>query len=101
MSFRNTSSVNALMQDPKHCQVFGVGEPGQSFVFEQSAVFYGTIYAPDADITLNNAAELYGAIICDNSEIANSAELHFDATLLKASIDEIGAEFIVQHWQEE
>ena len=98
---RNTSAVNALTQEPKGCQVYGIGEEGQSFLFEQSAVFYGTIYAPDADITLNNAAELYGAIIADNSVIANSAELHFDATLLKASVNEIGAEFIVQHWQEE
>ncbi len=98
---RNTCAVNALTQEPKRCQVFGVGEEGQQFLFEQSAVFYGTIYAPNADITLNNAAELYGAIIANNSEIANSAELHFDATLLKASIDEIGAEFIVQHWREE
>jgi len=101
MSFRNISSVNALLQDPKLCQVFGVGEEGQQFLFEQSAVFYGTIYAPNADITLNNAAELYGAIICDNAEIANSAELHFDATLLRTSVNEIGAEFIVQHWREE
>jgi len=101
MNFRNTSSVNALTQDPKRCQVFGVGEEGQSFVFEQSAVFYGTIYAPDADITLNNGAELYGAIIADDVTLRNSCELHFDATLLKASVDNIGAEFIVQHWQEE
>ncbi len=70
-------------------------------MFEQSAVFYGTIYAPNADITLNNAAELYGAIIANNSEICNSAELHFDATLLKTSVNEVGAEFIVQHWKEE
>jgi hypothetical protein len=101
MSFRNTSSVNALTQEPKRCQVFGIGEEGQSFVFEQAAVFYGTIYAPDADITLNNAAELYGAIICDNAEIANSAELHFDATLLRTSVSDVGAEFIVQRWWEE
>jgi len=98
---RNTCTVNALTQEPKRCQVFGVGEEAQSFVFEQSAVFYGTIYAPNADIILNNAAELYGAIIANNTEIANSAELHFDATLLKTSVNEIGAEFIVQHWQEE
>jgi len=101
MNLRNSSLVNALIQDPKLCQVFGTGGVGQSFLFEQSAVFYGTIYAPDADITLNNSAELYGAIICDNSEIANSAELHFDATLLKASVSDVGAEFIVQSWQED
>ena len=101
MNFRNTSSVNALTQEPTKCQVFGVGEEGQQFLFEQSAVFYGTIYAPDADITLNNAAELYGAIICNNSEIANTAELHFDATLLQTSVSDVGAEFIVQHWREE
>jgi len=101
MNLRNASAVNALTQIPRDCQIYGVGGEGQSFLFEQSSVFYGTIYAPDADITLNNAAELYGAIICDNAEIANSAELHFDATLLKASVSDVGAEFIVQRWQEE
>ena len=100
MNFRNTSSVNALTQEPKRCQIFGVGE-AQSFLFEQSAVLYGTIYAPDADITMNNSSELYGAIICDNATISNFAELHFDATLLKTSVNDLGAEFIVQHWQEE
>ncbi len=101
MNLRNTSAVNALTQIPRDCQIYGVGGEGQSFLMEQSSVFYGTIYAPDADITLENGAELYGAIICDNADLSNSAELHFDATLLKASVDEIGAEFIVQHWQEE
>ena len=101
MNFRNTSSVNALTQDPKMCQIFGTGEEGQKFVFEQSAVLYGTIYAPNADITMNNSAELYGAIICDNAEVSNSAELHFDATLLQTSVNEIGAEFVVRNWREE
>jgi hypothetical protein len=97
---RNTSTINGVTQEPKRCQVFGVGE-GQIFLFEQSAVLYGTIYAPDADIVLENSSTLYGAIIANNSQIANSAELHFDATLTQASVDDLGAEFIVQHWQEE
>jgi hypothetical protein len=101
MNFRNTSSVNGLVQDPKMCQIFGTSEEGQSFLFEQSAVLYGTIYAPDADITMNNSAELYGAIISDNAEIANTAELHFDATLLRVSVDDLGAEFAVRNWQED
>ena len=100
MNLRNTSTVNALTQEPKRCQIFGVGE-GQNFLMEQSSVFYGTIYAPGANIILENGAELYGAIIADNADLRNSAELHFDATLLKASVDELGAEFIVQRWREE
>jgi hypothetical protein len=98
---RNTSTINGVIQDPKMCQVFGVGEPGQQFLFEQSAVLYGTIYAPDATVTLENSSTLYGAIICNDGTVANSAELHFDATLTKASVNDLGAEFIVQHWQEE
>jgi hypothetical protein len=97
---RNTSTVNGTTQEPRRCQVFGVGE-GQTFLFEQSAVFYGTIYAPDADVILENSSTLYGAIIANNSEIANTAELHFDATLTKASVDDLGAEFVVRNWQEE
>ena len=101
MNLRNTSTVNNLTQEPKRCQVFGIGTTDQSFLMEQSSVFYGTIYAPDATVSLENGAELYGAIIADNADLRNSAELHFDATLLKTSVSEIGAEFIVQHWQEE
>ncbi len=101
MNLRNSSAVNALTQIPRDCQIYGVGGEGQNFLMEQSSLFYGTIYAPDATITLENGAELYGAIICDNAELRNSSELHFDATLLKASVDELGAEFIVQRWQEE
>ncbi len=101
LNLRNISTVNALTQIPRDCQIYGVGGEGQSFLFEQSSVFYGTIYAPDATVSLENGAKLYGAIIANNADIRNSVELHFDATLLKASIDELGAEFIVQHWREE
>ncbi len=101
LNLRNTSTVNTLTQIPRDCQIYGVGGSNQTFLFEQSAVFYGTIYAPDCDVIFENSSQLYGAVIANNTELRNSAELHFDATLLKASIDEVGAEFIVQHWQEE
>lgn len=101
MNLRNTSTVNNVTQEPKRCQVYGVGGEGQTFLFEQSAIFHGTIYAPDADIIMDNSATLYGAIISNNAELRNSCELHFDATLLRASVDDLGAEFVVQHWQED
>lgn len=100
MNLRNTSIVNGVTQMPEDCQVYGVGTD-QTFLFEQSSLFYGTIYAPDADVILENGAELYGAIIVDDAELHNSAELHYDASLVKVSVDEFGAEFVVQRWREE
>ena len=69
-------------------------------MFDNAATFYGTIYAPDAEVSLNNSAYVEGAIVANNVEITNNSEMHYDPSVAVASPGDIGAKFIVQRSQE-
>ncbi len=96
---RNTTLVNTITKEPKRCQMNAVGS-GQTFLLEQSTIFYGSIYAPNSTVHLDNSAELYGAIVANEVELSNSAELHYDNTLGEGSIGDWGTTFVVDRWQE-
>ena len=98
---RNTTLINTITKEPKRCQMYAVGS-GQTFMLEQSTTFYGSIYAPNSTVHLDNSAELYGAIVANDFELSNSAGLHYDNALGEAaSIGDWGTTFVVDRWQEE
>jgi Tfp pilus assembly protein PilX len=62
---------------------------------------FASVYAPDADITLFNSGDFYGAIVGDSFEMKNSGNFYFDTRLATANIDDILAKFIISRWWEE
>ncbi|MHC4746166.1 MAG: DUF7305 domain-containing protein [Planctomycetota bacterium] len=98
--FSNGSAVNNLTQDTNKMKIFGLATC-TSIDFQQTSNFYGTIYAPNADVKLYSSNEFYGAVVSKSFTQAVGAGFHYDASLRDVSIDDIGVSFVVNRWNEE
>lgn len=97
---KNSGNINNLSADAGKLQLYGL-DTCESIELKNSTDFYGTIYAPNADVEMSNAADLYGAIVVDSFWQANSSEFNYDASLRDVDITDWGAYFIVENWSEE
>jgi hypothetical protein len=63
--------------------------------------FYGAIYAPNADITLDNGADVYGSIIGNTFILKNSGTFYYDANLRDRTIYDELVRFTIHRWSED
>jgi len=97
---QNGGLINNLTQKPKRLEVFGL-DSCTAIDFKSSSVFYGTIYAPNADVHLFNSVEFYGAVIADSFMQDVAANFHYDASLRDATVNDETVRFVVKRWSEE
>jgi hypothetical protein len=63
-----------------------------SIVLKAKGDFYGAIYAPNANMTIDNSANLYGAYVGNmNIQIKNSGAFYFDTRLLSVFVNDAPA----------
>jgi len=94
------SVINNLTKEPKKFQVFGLDTCDQ-IEFKNSDNFYGSIYAPNADIIFHNAVDIYGSVIGATFEQKAAGNFYYDAALRTVSADDIGVHFVVDNWREQ
>lgn len=66
---------------PSYFYLYGTGGAGQQILVSGTNSFYGVIYAPDADITLDGNFTAFGAIIGGNVTVKGSVFVHHDDAL--------------------
>ena len=96
---KNSSSVNNNTQDPGKLTIYGL-DSCQCMVFKNSSNFYGAIYAPNADVIMQNSGDVYGAVTAESFEQKNSATFHYDASLRDVSTSDELVCFTISNWQE-
>jgi len=69
--------------------------------FMNSGVFYGAIYAPNADVHLYNSFEFFGSVIANSFRQDVNADLHYDASLRNATVNDEAVRFVVKRWCEQ
>lgn len=97
---KNSSNINNLTEDAKKLQIYGL-EGCEDIQLKNSSALYGTIYAPNADITMHNSVTVYGAVIGKSLDMHNSSRLYYDASLRDTGIDDEVIRFIVTDWHEQ
>jgi hypothetical protein len=97
---KNGGFLNNLAQDPKKLQIYGL-TGCKSIGLKTDSRFYGTIYAPNADIRAYNSVEMFGSLVGKTYVQDVSAALHYDASLRDVSINDVGAYFVLSRWHEE
>ncbi len=65
--------------DPKKFAVFS--DSSDPVSVSNASAFYGVIYAPVADLQIDNHAAIYGAILAGSIEMKNSGDFYFDRAL--------------------
>ena len=93
--------------DPSKLTLYGVptlNEDGSytsgNITINNSGSFCGTIYAPNADVVLNNAVQIYGSVIANNYTQNNSVKFTYEANLRKVRMEDALVRFVPKHWRE-
>ena len=97
----NSGGINNQAGDVKDFQLFATGTEEQVFNMKAKSSIFGTIYAPDVDITMYPSTEMRGAIVGKNVTFKSGGTFYYDEALRDVSIDDVGARFIVKRWREE
>jgi hypothetical protein len=58
---------------------------------DSNAKLYGTIYAPNAEISIHSNFELFGSLVARRVDLDSQCRIHFDEQLLTASADAAAA----------
>jgi len=97
---KNSSTINNLTQNTKKLQIYCL-DSCENMLFKNSTDFYGVIYAPNAEVIMDNSANLYGAIVAKGFEQRNSGTFNYDASLRDAGVNDEAVRFVVTNWQEQ
>ena len=95
----NSSSITNDSKQAKNFMLYGIGEE-QNIELKSKTGWYGAVYAPEADVTIKAAADVYGSFVCNTFENMNGNFVYYDAALRDTSIDDVGASFVVARWHE-
>lgn len=96
---KNSSTVNNLTQDARKLQIYCL-DSCESMLLKNSTDFYGAIYAPNANVTMDNSADLHGAVVAKDFEQRNSGAFNYDASLRDVSVNDEAVRFVVTDWHE-
>ena len=96
---KNSSAVNNETQDARSLQIYGL-ESCQEMQFKNSSDLYGVIYAPNANVIMNNSAKVYGAVVAESFDMKNSGVFMYDASLRNVSVNDEFVRFTITNWHE-
>ncbi len=95
----NSGAINNLTQDPKKFKIYGL-DTCTNIDFKNSGIFYGAIYAPEADIHLYNGFNVYGAVVGKSFTQDVDANFYYDMLLREVDLSEIGVHMVIKRWSE-
>lgn len=102
ISADNSAGFNNQAGNVKDFQLYATGNGEQVFNLKAKSSIFGTVYAPDVEITLFPNAEMRGAIVGKNVTFKSGGTFYYDEALRdNVSIDDVGARFIVKRWRED
>lgn len=96
----NSGAINNLTKDSKKLKIYGL-DTCTNIDFKNSGVFYGAIYAPDADIHLYNGFNVYGAVVGKSFTQDVDANFFYDMLLREIDASEIGVHMVIKRWSEQ
>ena len=95
----NSAGVRNGTNVPANFKLYGTGT-NQQINLKNSMDFHGVIYAPTADMTIFNGADVYGALVVNSFDLKNSGHIYYDVALRQADISDPGAMFRIVRWEE-
>ena len=96
---KNSSKINNETKIPQNLQIYGL-EGCDKMNFKNSSDFYGTIYAPNADIIVHNSVDIYGSIVSNSFDLRSSGKFWYDASLRDEDFSSVPTTLVVTSWQE-
>lgn len=88
INFANDAGIKTVTQDPLNVSL-QIAAPGNLSILSPTS-FYGTIYAPNADVKLGSGFQVFGSVGAKSLTVAAGAKLHFDEALANGDAHEDG-----------
>jgi len=96
---KNSSTVNNETQDAQKLKIYGL-DSCETIRFKNGSDLYGAIYAPNADVVMDNSADIYGSVVSKSFEQRNSGTFNYDVMLRDVSINDEALYFTITNWHE-
>jgi len=81
---------------PGNLQIYGL-DSGTTINYAGGSDFYGTIYAPEGDVSTSGNSNIFGAIVGDTVTLSGTGALHYDESLAENGPSQ---GFTIVYWQE-
>jgi Putative Ice-binding-like adhesive domain len=100
---REGSGINVTnaAKEADTLKLYATGENPQTFDIKANSEWIGTIYAPNADVSLYAGGDAYGTVVANSFEFKAGGSYHYDRALKKVSVNDEGVRFTVERWREE
>ena len=94
-------AINNMTEKPQNFRLFGVGTStkGEDWTINNSGIYYGIYYAPNATIDVKQSATFFGSISGKKFIMRQSGQMHYDMDL--SSLVEYDTGFGIDRWWEE
>jgi len=96
----NSAGFNNTTADTKKLGIYCL-DTCVKVVFKNSSSFYGTIYAPNAAVTIDNSADIYGSVVSNSFILKNSGIFFYDTNLRNRSLNDELVRFASHKWSEQ
>ncbi len=81
VDFRSGSRIDVTSQDPSKLSIQVAG-PDRSVTLAGQSLFHGMVYAPESEVSIGDAFEIFGSLAAGRLVLAPGARLHFDSGTL-------------------
>lgn len=95
----NAAGLNNESEIPSSLVIYGTGTD-QKIDLKNAADLYAVIYAPNAEMTVNNSGDAYGSFIVKNFELKNGGEVYYDKALKQVTENDKLVRFTITRWEE-
>jgi hypothetical protein len=85
---------------PKDFQLYGTGT-AQTITMKAKGDMSGSVYAPNADVTIMALGDIYGSFVSKSFEMKAGGNFYYDEALKEVSVDDEAVRFVVRGWSEE
>jgi hypothetical protein len=96
---KNSSQINNLTSDAKRFTLYGL-DSCTNLTIKNGCNLYGAIYAPNADINVDNSGNIYGSIIGKTITVMNSGTFYYDTDLRNRTVNDEAVRFAIHRWRE-
>lgn len=97
----NNAGVTNTTKSTTAFQLYGTGGQGQIIDLKAKGDLYGSIYAPNAALTVYSGGNIYGAFAADSFELKNPASFFYDAALQDVTVNDEGVRYVISRWNEQ
>ncbi|MBN2020685.1 MAG: hypothetical protein JW749_10740 [Sedimentisphaerales bacterium] len=96
---KNGAGINNLTADAKRFTLYGL-DSCANIRLKNGNVFYGTLFAPNASVDMDNSVAAYGSVIGQNIGLKNGGIFYYDAALRDRTVNDEAVRFVVHRWAE-